>query len=173
MTGAHAIEVWNGPWERFNPFSVAEWEERLLRGERFVAVGGSDAHIIRAEPDPGPSRRPRLGEPTIWVEIDGALTVEAVLASIRAGRCFLSVSPNGPQLYLRGDGTGVKVRVVGGGGGTLVLVGDAERLLAAPIDADDWRGEYAFHDGLSYLRAEVTGENETMLAFSNPIWRAS
>ena len=59
MEGAHAIEVWNGPWERLNALSVVEWEERLLRGERLVAVGGSDTHVIRVDPGTGPLRRPR------------------------------------------------------------------------------------------------------------------
>jgi hypothetical protein len=171
MTGAHAIEVWNGPWERLNAISVAEWEERLLRGERHIAVGGSDTHIIRVAPGTGPMRRPWLGEPTIWVDARGDLSAAAVLAGIRAGRCFLSASPAGPQLYLTGDAAGVTVRVVGGVGAMLHLIAGAELVAAHRIDHDDWPSVMEFPDGRSYLRAEVVGPGEQMLAFSNPIWR--
>src|SRR5215211_512867 len=173
MGGAHVIEVWNGPWERMNAISVAEWEERLLHGERFVAVGGSDTHLIRVDPGTGPLRRPRLGEPTVWVDVKGKVTADAVLAGIRAGRCFLSASPDGPQLYLHGHDEKVQIRVVGGTGCTLVLIADAERVGDEPIDRDDWDRKLPLPEHRAYLRCEVIGPDEEMLAFSNPIWRSS
>lgn len=171
MDGAHAVEVWNGPWERMNVICLAEWEERLLAGARFVAVGGSDTHVIREEPGTGPTRRPRLGEPTTWVQVDGPLTVAGLLAGIRAGRCFVSVSPAGPQLYLERTGADARVRVVNGAGATLSLIGDANSIAAAAVECDDWSFDLPFPERVSYLRAELTGVRGQMLALSNPLWR--
>ncbi len=97
--GYAAIEVWNGPWLALNSLALAFWEERLRRGERPVAVGGSDTHRLRGA-DPRALYTPRLGQPTVWVQTGGARTPAAILAALRAGRSFITASPAGPQLYL-------------------------------------------------------------------------
>lgn len=186
--GAVAIEVWNGPWERLNVIALAAWDERLLAGERPVAVGGSDTHIIRTEEETAPGLRPpKLGEPTIWVPIEGPLTVESLLAGLRAGRGFLSVSPAGPQLYLERAANGdLAIRVVdahavaaavGCVDPTLELIADAEVIARLPLPpgTDDWRTSVAWPVVTRYVRAQViatrttTGATE-MLALSNPLW---
>ena len=131
--GYHAIEVWNGPWELLNSFALAHREARLRAGERPVALGGSDTHRLRA-PDPHAVYTPRLGQPTTWVQIDGPPTPDALLAGLRAGRCFVSASPAGPQLYLDRAGSCARVHAVGAPGATLMLVADAGCVAAAAID---------------------------------------
>ena len=49
---AHAIEVWNGAWLGLNIASLEFWDARLRAGQRLVAVGGSDTHVLRGtDPD--------------------------------------------------------------------------------------------------------------------------
>ncbi len=161
VRGYLAIEVWNGPWERLNSVSLRFWEEHLRRGERIVALGGSDTHQLRA------AHHAKLGSPTTWVKVGDHLSAETVIAALRRGDVFLSASPAGPQLYLDDRGC---VCVVGARGAAIQLVGDAGVIDAAAIDADDVERRIALPRGARYVRAQVTDAAGTVLALSNPLW---
>ncbi|MGN6562334.1 MAG: CehA/McbA family metallohydrolase [Thermomicrobiales bacterium] len=169
VRGHHAIEVWNGPWEALNSIALAYWERRLRAGERLLALGGSDTHRQR-EQDPRALFHPQMGQPTTWVRTNGARTVDAVLDAIRAGDCFLSASPAGPQLYLARTSAGVRVRAVGAMGAALLLVTANGCRQAAPCAGDDqeWHFSAARQDG--YIRAQLLDAYGRMLALTNPIW---
>ena len=163
VRGYPAIEVWNGPWERLNAGSLRFWDEHLRRGERIVALGGSDTHQLRAP------HHAKLGSPTTWAKVDRPVTAGNVVAALRRGDVFLSSSPSGPQLYL--DGERGCVRVVGARGASIHLVSDAGVVDAAAIDADDVDRRIALPRGARYLRAQVTDATGSVLALSNPFWR--
>lgn len=167
--GYQAIEVWNGPWSLLNGSALAYWEARLRRGERIVAVGGSDTHRLR-DVDPQAFDARRLGEPTLWVRVDGPPTAEAILAGVRAGRCFISASPAGPQLYLDAAVAGVQVRAVGAAGATLMLLAQRGAVAAAPVADADWRRQFPYPPGWVYLRAQLVDSCGAVLALSNPLW---
>ncbi len=168
--GYHAIEVWNGPWEHLNALALAHWDAHLRRGERIIAVGGSDTHHLRRL-DLGPLAMPRLGHPTTWLRVNGPITPDAVLEGLHQGRCFVSATPEGPQLYLdEVDGT-IRARVVGGRGGALLVLSDAGCVAASSISADDWEQRVPFPADAAYLRAQVVDGVGGMLALSNPVWR--
>jgi hypothetical protein len=169
VRGNQAIEVWNGPWERLNAIALAYWEERLRRGERLIAVGGSDTHRLRTDPA-GPLRPPRLGEPTTWVQIEGPLTAESVLAGLRNGRCFVSASPAGPRLYLERDGPEIRWRAVGAAGSVVLLLSDRGRVAAQPVETDDQHWSVPIPPDVAYLRAQVVTGHGGVLALTNPIW---
>jgi len=97
LSAFDAIEVWNGllPPE-WNAHSVRLWQDYLDRGHRIPIVGGSDYH------GPGKSE---LGSPTTWVYTDTP-TFEGVIKAIKAGRAFVSSTPNGPHISLRAYLTG-------------------------------------------------------------------
>jgi hypothetical protein len=160
VRGYPAIEVWNGPWERLNSESLRFWEAHLRRGERIVAVGGSDTHQLRAP------HHARLGLPTTWVKVGDRLTADAVLEAIRSGEVFLSASPAGPQLYLSPD----RVRVVGAQGAILALVADGSVGRAEAVDAADWERPIAPARGARYVRAQLMDTAGALLALSNPLW---
>lgn len=164
--GADAIEVWNGPWHWMNPICLAEWEERLLRGERPVALGGSDAHVIRPHGEDGPVRELQLGTPTLWVRVDGALSVTSLLAGIRAGDVFLSSSPSGPQLYMNIARNEVRVRAVGATARTLVLIADAEPFHTERITSDD-HCVVTPAPAAMYVRAEIRDDQQIPSALTN------
>lgn len=163
------IEVWNGPWERLNAVSVLFWEDRLDAGHRPVAVGGSDMHELKSAGD-GMLPPPKLGEPTTWVYTGGELSVGAVLDGLRAGRCFISATPNGPQVYSSVEEGIVRVRVVGGNGATLNAVANEEPLESRSIDTDDATFTFELPAGRRYIRFEVSDGGYQMLAFGNPLW---
>lgn len=171
---AQGIEVWNGWWSRLNHVSVRYWDERLRRGERLVALGGSDMHHlgIAGHPD-DPLAPAKLGHPTLWVQVPGGLTAEGILTSVRAGRCFIGESPSGPQLYVsRRDGE-LHCRVGGGRGDALVLVGDGGIVAAQPVTADDAQVRVSLTDlppALTYVRAELHRAAGGIRALSNPLW---
>jgi hypothetical protein len=169
VRGNHAIEVWNGPWERLNATSLRYWEERLRRGERPIAVGGSDTHRLRTSPAE-PLRPPRLGEPTTWVRVDGPVTAETILAGLRAGRCFVSASPAGPQLFLERQGQEIRWRVVGAGGAAVLLLSERGCVAARPVESDDQRWSIPIPTGAAYVRAQVVAGDGDVLALTNPIW---
>jgi hypothetical protein len=114
VSGYQAVEVWNAPWRWFNEPALLRWVDHLDRGERMVAVGGSDSHCV----PPAPMTQPNgPGEPCTWVYVEGPLTQRAVLDAVERGHVFISESPNGPFLELRADADG--------GGRYETLPGDA------------------------------------------------
>lgn len=165
----HAVEVWNGPWDHLNPVCVAFWEEQLTQGRRVVAVGGSDTHELRSE-GTGLLPPPKLAEPTTWIRVGDRLDADSLLAGLRTGRCFISASPWGPQLYCRRVEEGMLVRVVGGAGATLEVLTGGEQIAARTIVGDDWSESFAFPDGAAYVRAQVSDDRGSVLAFANPVW---
>lgn len=167
--GYHAIEVWNGAWEQLNGRALARWEEHLRRGERIVAVGGSDTHRLRRH-DGAPADA-RLGHPTTWLEVGDEPTIGGVLAALRAGRCFVSASPTGPQLSVDRVGDSVRVRTVGAAGATLMLIDGGGCVEARAIGDDDASVEMPFLPGASYVRAQIVDRLGAILALSNAIWR--
>jgi hypothetical protein len=101
--GYQAVEVWNAPWRYYNEPALIRWQYHLNRGERMVAVGGSDSHCV----PPADMTQPNgPGEPCTWVYVEGPLTQKAILAGVAAGRVFVSEAPNGPYLDLRADADG-------------------------------------------------------------------
>jgi len=169
VRGHHAIEVWNGPWERLNALALAAWDQRLRQGDHLVAVGGSDTHRLR-DAGSGGLAPARLGQPTTWIQIDGPLTAAALLAGLQAGSCFVSASPAGPQLYLSLVAAGLRARVVGGRGAALLLCSDAGCVASAAILSDDWREEFPWPAGARYVRSQIADPFGDLIAASNPIW---
>jgi hypothetical protein len=181
--GYHCVEVWNGPWQLFNYEALSFWEKRLRRGERLVAVGGSDAHFLKQE------HIARIGTPTTWIHCPGDPTAAGLLAGLRAGHVFISDAPNGPQVYLStnnammGDTLArpvdgeltVQVRVVKGKGLVLELHDAANRLQSLPVRTAD----EAFTLQLTsvattpYIRAQLVEPDTvppTIRALTNPLY---
>lgn len=174
VKGYHAIEVWNGWWDRLNNVSLKVWEDALRRGERIVAVGGSDAHQVTDSAAPiNPLSATQVGRPTLWVQARKPLTAEAIINAIRAGRCFISDSPDGPQIYLSREDYAVSARVVGGMGTALALVGASGIIATEAVTSDDQTWSFAINvlgKGQTYVRAQIHGEHGGFRALSNPIW---
>jgi PHP domain-containing protein len=165
----HAVEVWNGPWARLNSVALSFWEARLLAGQRLVAVGGSDTHILRSR-DPDPRHAQALGSPTTWVDAAPRPNAQSILDGLRAGRTFVSASPAGPQLYLESGGRGVDVEVRGGMGTTLVVLGDGAAIGAAAVDSEEFSSTFAVPRAAPYLRAQLVATNGDLQALTSPLW---
>lgn len=176
VTSFHAVEVWNGDWDKLNPIALASWEGLLRRGVRVVAIGGSDTHRLQTPHRPRfgiPDAR--FGRPTTFIRIgDGPTTVASVLAALRRGDCFISESPTGPELYVSrvADELNayVRVRVVRAAGETLSVLGPDGAVLAAALPATDWSTDVPFPAGTPWLRAQVTDRVGRVRALSNAIW---
>ncbi len=104
-----------------------------------------------------------------------------VLTALRAGRVFVSRDPSGPQLYLRSGAAlpgsaiapdaEVEVRVLGAGGGTLMLVSARGAEAAAVVEGDEWSRAFRLPaDTPGYVRAQVLDERGEMLALANPLY---
>jgi len=174
VKGYHAIEIWNGWWDRLNNVSLRVWDEALRRGERIVGMGGSDVHHLNelSTPD-NPLSAARLGWPTLWVQAKKPLTAEGILEAVRAGRCFLSDSPAGPQIYLTREDYAVSARVVGGIGTALALVGASGIIATEAVTTDDQTWSFAVNvlgKGQTYVRAQLHNEHGGFRALTNPIW---
>ena len=167
--GYHAVEVWNGAWERLNHVALGWWEQQLRGGRRLVALGGSDTHHLRT-PEPDNRHARGLGCPTTWAMTGGDRTTQAVLGALRAGQVFVSRGPEGPQLYLDRDREGVRVHVVGARGAALMLISADGVEHAVRIGSDDWSERPRLRDWAVYLRAQVMDEHGQVLALSNPLF---
>jgi hypothetical protein len=97
VDGFAAVEIWNGPWELLNEKCLAFWESRLNKGERLVAVGGSDFHFSKSP------HIAHLAHPTTYIYCPEEPSAANLLKHLRAGHVFVSESPAGPRLDLRLD----------------------------------------------------------------------
>ncbi|MER5810364.1 CehA/McbA family metallohydrolase [Streptomyces sp. NPDC002033] len=169
---ADAVEVWNGPWTPDDEVALASWDATLrggARGERRLpAVAGSDYH---RDPD-------RVGSPQTVVLADD-LTRGAVLAGLRAGRCYAAESDRvtvafdavtpygahagiGERLRAEGPDADVRVRLSATGAGVegceLRLVTDQGVVLTVPAAAATAPAPLEWHTTparSAYVRAEV------------------
>lgn len=190
--GFPAMEVWQAPWRHYNFESLEKWDGLLQRGERLVAVGGSDVHSI---PPAAPRHPHGLAEPTTWVYASEA-TEGGVLSAIQAGRVFVTDSPRSPThlaLYADEDGDGrfgkmmgdtvapqrtrFRVEVTAGREKRLWIVADGEPLDIVPIETDDARVEFTVDmSRYGYVRAELRGyrgrpeRGEVVWGMTNPMW---
>jgi PHP domain-containing protein len=172
VSGFHAIEVWNGPWAQLNAASLAFWETFLARGDRRVALGGSDTHYLHGR-DLGARDADSLGTPTTWVQVGDHRTVAAVLEALRDGRSFVSESPRGPQLYIESDSTQarrVNVEVRGGAGTKLVLLTQNGAIHTTAVAGAAWNGTFDVPAGARYVRAQLVGAEDGIRALTNPVW---
>ena len=181
VDGFDAIEVWNGWWAKLNNVSTSFWAERLASsgpGAWPVAIGGSDAHQVgHADLTANPLSAARIGCPTLWIQIDAPLSATAVLDAIRAGRCFISESPFGPQLYVRREGDEMVVRVVGAAGDALLEVGPHGCLGAGALRERDVTRRWSIADlipdpDVPFIRFEIHTPTGGVRALSNPVWLA-
>ena len=164
-----AVEVWNGPWGGLNGFALAFWESRLRAGERLVAVGGSDTHVLRSN-DLDSRHAQVLGSPTTWVETGLNPDAQAVLEGLRAGRTFVSASPAGPQLYLDRDRNGIEATVRDAAGAALVVIGDHGAIAAEASRPGTWSMTARVPRGLTYVRAQLVLPNGDLQALTSPLW---
>lgn len=173
-TGFHAIEVWNGWWAGLNNAALAVWDAALRRGEKLVAVGGSDVHF----PDrPGVPSNPltpsQLGHPTIWINTRKPLSAKAIIDAVKAGHSFITDSPTGPQIYFTREADLVTARIVGGQGTALVLVGATGIIATEAITEEDQSWSFAVNilgKGQPFVRAHLVDEHGNLRALTNPIW---
>jgi hypothetical protein len=195
--GYQAIEVWNAPWRYYNEPALIRWQFHLNKGERMVAVGGSDSHCV----PPAEMTQPNgPGEPCTWVWVEGPLTQKAVLDAVAAGRVFVSEAPNGPMLDLRADpdGSGAFATLAGdrmepgakkvtfrlkyrGPDGKHLRYFSRKGLERDVIaDTEDFTDEFELRcEGDDYLRVECRGfrgrpdRGEVVHALTNPIYWGS
>ena len=165
----HAVEVWNGPWDRLNLHALSFWESRLRAGQRLVAVGGSDTHLLRSQ-DPDKRHAQALGMPTTWVEAGPSPDARAILDGLRGGRTFVSASPAGPQLYLDRTRNGIEVTVRDAEGAALIILGDHGTIAAEASQAGLWSTSARVPGGTAYVRAQLVGPHGELQALTSPLW---
>ncbi|MBK8034393.1 MAG: PHP domain-containing protein [Chloroflexi bacterium] len=180
VTGYDCVEVWNGPWELLNPLCLAFWEAHLQRGERLVAVGGSDHHFSHQ------AHEHQLGTPTVAVYIapDQRPTARRLRDALRAGHCFITERPTGPRLTLRsgaaimGDSLPLTERLVleidvqHGAGTTLQILGTHGEIRTLAIEQDSVQLALDIAlAGSSYIRAQLSDPASGHLrALTNPLY---
>ncbi|HET7472803.1 MAG TPA: CehA/McbA family metallohydrolase [Candidatus Limnocylindrales bacterium] len=169
--GAHAIEVWNGPWGGLNAVALGYLDAQLRAGRRLAAVGGSDTHVLRGT-DPDPRHAPLPGRPTTWVEAGPDPSPASILEAIRSGRTFVSASPAGPQIYLDRGEAEVDVHVVDAPSSALLLVGANGIVAAASVTTDSWSATFPMPGDTAFVRAQVVAADGDVTALTSPLWAA-
>ncbi len=158
---ADCQEVWQSTWLAWNWVSLERYQQRLARGLRLSAIGGSDFH----QPDRLLPEGPLvLARPTtvLWLP---ELSEDAVLAAMKSGHGYITESPTGPHLEMTsGDTamgaaarsvTSVDVTVRGAAGDRLVLI-DASGVVAdVEIASDDWQATVPLSGVRLFVRAEI------------------
>jgi hypothetical protein len=179
VDGFDCVEVWNGPWEFLNEVCVEFWEQRLRRGKRLPAVGGSDMHFLKRK------HPAQLSHPTTWIYCQNDLSPAGLIAGIRAGHCFISESPDGPRLRLRAGETmmgdvlirddlnslPIQLKAYDAKGTTLEVVGSSGTLAEYRVDRDVWQHSTEISvEGVSYIRVQSVEPPDRVRALTNPIY---
>lgn len=161
---ADCQEVWQQTWLARNGVSLGRWQDRLARGLRLSAIGGSDYHQPDALAPEGPFGLARPCTVLWLVELSEA----AVLDAMKAGRGYVTESPAGPQLEIAAGDVPMgaaaaridRLRVVvRGAGGDLLSLWDARgELLSVPVEGDDWQAEIPIAPR-GFVRAEIVARD--------------
>lgn len=94
----------------------------------------------------------------------------SILAGLRAGHCFISASPSGPQIYVQCDGACISIRIVDGDGATLQAISRGETIASVAVTSPDWTTTIRYPADAQYVRFQLADASGQTLAFSNPIW---
>lgn len=87
-----AVEIWNGALMIQSNLKCLEWwDERLKSGERITVIGGSDFHELE------PGRMPALPCTCVYSQ---SRATQDILAALKAGNCFITLSPEGPMVSM-------------------------------------------------------------------------
>ncbi|MEV0718230.1 CehA/McbA family metallohydrolase [Asanoa sp. NPDC050611] len=186
FAGLDAVEVWNGPWTLDDEAVLANWDNLLVEGKRWIpAVGNSDAH---SEPQV-------IGLPQTVVHADG-LDRTSILAGVRAGRAWIAESAAvdlsftastvkgrtagiGERLDVDDDTAVTVTLTVRGapGCGARIVTDQGQRVLAPlPATGEGVVSWTTTPRNSRYVRAEVRRPQptpttaDTMVALTNPIF---
>jgi len=140
--GVSAVEVYNSTC-RFNgrADSSVHWDQLLAKGWRIPAVAVDDVHGDNAL---------RMGWTMIKAE---TLTLEAIMAALRAGAYYASTGPEFTDLRVEGDTVVVecsparKIQFYAPAPNGAQVLADAEPLT---------KGEFVMKRTLAYVRVEIT-----------------
>jgi hypothetical protein len=164
--GVDCLEAWQGPWLNRNWESLERYDALLRAGRRVTLVGGSDRHQP-GWPDTDPEIL-QVGSPTTWLQLN-ELSSPAVLGALRAGRVWVSESPDGPALEIfvedRGMGEAisagnrqklaVRATVKGAAGDLLRWIDASGVRRETPIEGDSFSPEWRWPADGPFLRAEI------------------
>jgi hypothetical protein len=183
--GFDAIEVWNGTWDASDEAALKMWDRLLQTGRHIIAIASSDSH------------RPTnaIGQATTHVEIPALLSEENVLASITAGRVYLTAKPKSPSLVFEAHRCGDRVWKETGdtisllkseklcfrfqandlpGSSTISLISDGQIVDSTSTNQQGLSKLFEVRaDRGLYFRIEIRSEGGTMLALTNPIYVAA
>jgi hypothetical protein len=185
----NAIEAINGGSLDGPRSGIPFWQDKLNKGFRLTAIGGSDNH----DADYGPSIRSAVGHPTTVVYAPN-LTEEAILNGIRAGHVFIDIegTPNrrlefsanaGGTTASMGDsltspiGQQVRftVRMLGLESAHPEVIRDGD--LTTLVDASPARTteetrsfDYVSDGKRHWLRVNIRSADGTLLVVGNPIY---
>lgn len=180
--GADGVEVWGfDKWFMGNRQARRWWHERLVRGERLVAMAGTDLH---------PGAWLRSHRHPLVRAFAPRCDADAVLGAMRGGRAVLVRGKQTPRVVIGVEGGGaidfaeagpgdvaaasspidVQVRVIGGAGTKLRVLGTHGELHARTIAGDDeaTRLRLRVRSG-EFVRVELH-RGRKLLALSNPIY---
>jgi len=191
MRRVQAIEAVNGIDAMLPDSGIPFWQSQLDQGYRLTAIGGSDNHnASRALALPDASV---VGTPTTVVHAD-ALSMQAILAAIRAGHVFIDVQGSrdrllnltaraGSRTAEMGDALAVPagqvvrftVDVAALAGGAIEILQDGKPIHpGAELAVRDARQSISFDwtsDGKRHwLRANGRGAAGQLLLVGNPIY---
>lgn len=180
--GFDGVEVWNNFWGTplmGNAQALAWWHSALASGRSLVALGGGDYHGAAIS---------HLMRPANLVLATSQASASLV-AAMRDGQVVITDAPTtlrlelevlgarvGDTLHLDGPcEVPVRVRVVGGQGLLVRLVGPTGELATARLEAADvtLATHLELEAGASFVRAEVLRPRSLlagMAALSNPIY---
>jgi hypothetical protein len=182
------LEVWHGMWHLGNETSLRKWKDLLQKGQRIIAVGGSDTHPKALSTG---KLSEWLGYPTTWIYVKKA-SPDGILDALKAGLVSISACPHGPLTAIAFEAEGerieqggaspcgrgiLSVEVFNGKGLKLRLLSSRGVWKVTHVTGELWNVVFPLDlekEGFIYAELRVPGpwpEGKGPLAgLTNPIW---
>jgi hypothetical protein len=179
----NGIEAVNGNDPAHYEADIRFWDQQLAKGNRLVAIGGSDTH----RPERG-----TIGHPTTVVHAQN-LSVEGILTAIRKGRVCIDLTASHDKVIdieasdgaahaamgetliaARNDRVSLAAHVTGASQSTLHWLVDGKELPTLPAhtvgDGTDEKASWTSDGQRHWLRAEVRTADGTLQLLGNPVF---
>lgn len=184
----HCLEIINDPTypgnreatERAITFLDVLWED----GHRIWGIGGSDCHLRPTERNPQAKEPSIIGDPLTYVLAD-SLSAEGILEGVFKGKVYVTRGPcidfkvfvgqeefyPGSQLPVHSKNIEVYAKVWKARGKTLSVILCGKEILRESIEESSFREKLELDDDYCWIRLEIRGKEDAILAATNPIFK--
>jgi predicted metal-dependent phosphoesterase TrpH len=177
------VEVWNGSWNLLDNLAVNWWNKQLMAGHKLIAIGASDTHVSKGSTN-------NLGLPETVVFAQG-LSKNKLIKGIKEGKVYIRANDNieidfkiskgsitamlGETLKLKNNqhSFDIHLQIKNCNQQKMILFSNLGVLKQEVLASNNENLKFKINNpNIKFLRLEIRGDEDKMLALTNPIFIA-